>query len=391
MRAVTIVLKRQRHRLVRWWSQLWSTPDPFFIGQGAKGELKIVWIRIAVASGLFLIPFRELPPGASGGFRWGRLLAVAVAVAIGIAVRRITTRNRYRPFVGFATSALDVTMITAGLVALLVVDHPLAAVNSRVLFSVYFVAIGATTLRHDPRICALAGLLAVAQYATLVSFADTRWLLHRPEFLFQADGSFDLSSHYARLALLFSATVVAASAARQARHLRELSARDPLTGVLNRGFFDELADAEVRRTVRYDRSMTVALSDVDHFKHFNDRYGHLVGDEVLRGIGTMMSKVRQSDLVARYGGEEFILLFPETSAAAVLPKVERLWKRIQASGVTISIGLASIPEDGTDLRSLIDQADRRLYEAKDGGRNRIVGPGGILVAGEPATVPGTDA
>ena len=82
--------------------------------------------------------------------------------------------------------------------------------------------------------------------------------------------------------------------------------------------------------------------------------------------------------MARYGGEEFIILFPETPLDPVLNKLEQLRRRVEVSGVTVSIGAASMPDDGTEIRSVIDAADRRLYEAKRAGRNRVVGPGGVV-------------
>ena len=122
----------------------------------------------------------------------------------------------------------------------------------------------------------------------------------------------------------------------RAQTLRGLSAKDPLTGLMARGFFDERAAAEAARTVRYGRQLSVAMIDIDYFKRFNDTYGHAVGDEVLRVVGQMLQSVRQSDLVARYGGEEFIIIFPETVPEAAIEKAEELRKLIEPSMVTVS-------------------------------------------------------
>jgi len=133
--------------------------------------------------------------------------------------------------------------------------------------------------------------------------------------------------------------------------------------------------AEVARAVRHKHKLSVAMIDIDHFKQFNDTYGHMVGDEVLRLLADVLQKsVRRSDLVARYGGEEFIVLFPETPADRAVFKAEDLRKSVEPSSVTVSIGVAEIPSDGTDMRTVIDCADQRLYQAKRGGRNRVVGP-----------------
>jgi diguanylate cyclase (GGDEF)-like protein len=153
-----------------------------------------------------------------------------------------------------------------------------------------------------------------------------------------------------------------------------MSAKDPLTGLMARGFFDERAQAEAARTLRYGRHLSVEMIDIDFFKRFNDTYGHAVGDEVLRVVGGMLRSVRQSDLVARYGGEEFIIVFPETPPDAAVVKAEELRQVIEPSSVTVSIGVAGLPSDGDDIWMVIDKADQRLYEAKQGGRNRVVGP-----------------
>jgi diguanylate cyclase (GGDEF)-like protein len=230
-------------------------------------------------------------------------------------------------------------------------------------------------LRNDPRICALAGLGAVLEYAGLVAFADVRWGLTDGTFRLTEYGVFSVTGHYGRLILMAFAVLLSTSAVLRTQRLRWLAAKDPLTMLMNRGSFDERMQAEVARAVRHNRLLSVAMIDVDHFKQFNDSYGHIVGDEVLRSLGEMLQRsVRKSDLVARYGGEEFIVLFPETPAESAVSKAEDLRTIVQQSTVTVSIGVAELPSDGTDMRSLIDCADQRLYEAKHKGRNRVTGP-----------------
>jgi diguanylate cyclase (GGDEF)-like protein len=256
-------------------------------------------------------------------------------------------------------------------------------VNSRVVYPAYFVAIGAMALRYDARICVLSGLLGLLQYAAIVAYADMHWDLHAMPFSESEYGRFSLGTHYTRLAILFCAVLLSTDVALRKQRLRWLAAKDPLTGLLNRGFFDERMQAEVSRTNRTGRLLSVALIDIDLFKKFNDDFGHIVGDEVLKVLaGIFQKSLRKSDLIARYGGEEFIAMFPETPAEYAVLTAERLRVAVEQSTVTVSIGVAELPTDGKDMRTVIDQADVRLYEAKKAGRNRVIGPQDVDLAAE---------
>ena len=154
---------------------------------------------------------------------------------------------------------------------------------------------------------------------------------------------------------------------------------DPLTDLPNRAALDARLQEEVERAVRYRHPMSICFIDSDHFKAINDTGGHQVGDEILRGLGTVLrSTVRTPDFVARYGGEEFVIIAPGTwSADAAV-----LGRRIQAAvarelpqplgrPVTVSIGIAGVPEHGRDASAVLQVADIALYEAKRAGRNRV--------------------
>jgi diguanylate cyclase (GGDEF)-like protein len=171
----------------------------------------------------------------------------------------------------------------------------------------------------------------------------------------------------------------------QADILRSMAFLDGLTGVANRRQFDEAFHREWGACLRTGTSLALAMIDVDHFKQFNDTYGHQAGDKCLRAIaGALNADVgRPHDLIARYGGEEFACVLPDTNLAGAQVKAEKLRQSVQslsipheassaASVVTISLGLALfIPTDELTTERLLAAADAQLYKAKHTGRNRI--------------------
>jgi diguanylate cyclase (GGDEF)-like protein len=164
-----------------------------------------------------------------------------------------------------------------------------------------------------------------------------------------------------------------------ALELQERVLHDPLTGLGNRRFVDERVEPMAQQCSRSARPLTLALIDVDRFKSINDRFGHEIGDRVLRQLAQMLKEnTRGSDLLVRYGGEEFLVVFPDTHPELVFEVCERLRERVQAYpwqafaadlSVTLSIGLASAAPYALD--QLIAQADRAMYRAKHLGRNQV--------------------
>ncbi len=149
----------------------------------------------------------------------------------------------------------------------------------------------------------------------------------------------------------------------------ELARVDGLTGVLNRRELDARMEAELRRCQRHERPCSVVLMDVDHFKNINDTRGHAAGDDVLRGIGAMLRTVtRTVDVVGRFGGDEFVVVMPDAPREHLLPFVLRAGEAAAALGVSLSMGGATAPLDGTSPVTLLAAADQRLYQAKHAGR-----------------------
>jgi diguanylate cyclase (GGDEF)-like protein len=170
----------------------------------------------------------------------------------------------------------------------------------------------------------------------------------------------------------------------QKNELERLSKIDALTNIYNRGYFNVEFEKKWEYASRLKLRLSLLLVDVDHFKAFNDNYGHLLGDACLAHIAKIINQVgkRDTDLAARFGGEEFVLLILENEGKETAKIAEVLRQRIETSPfyvdgksfpVTVSIGVASIqPSQKTDSRQLIEQADTALYKAKNEGRNRVI-------------------
>ncbi|HSN93256.1 MAG TPA: GGDEF domain-containing protein [Anaeromyxobacteraceae bacterium] len=175
--------------------------------------------------------------------------------------------------------------------------------------------------------------------------------------------------------------------ARYQMRLAESALQDPLTGLYNRRHFEERLGAELAAAQRHARPVSLLLVDIDHFKSVNDRHGHLAGDEALKRVGAVLGgALRKEDVLARYGVEEFVVIARETGLAGAGALAERIRQAVERApltwegsevGLTVSVGVtvaAGIPEyvAGRTDRELFQSADRALYAAKQGGRNRVV-------------------
>ena len=170
--------------------------------------------------------------------------------------------------------------------------------------------------------------------------------------------------------------------------IRILSITDPLTGSYNRGYLNERLPGEIKRAMRYGSPLSLIMSDIDHFKEVNDTHGHLTGDRALRELVQSIRESIRDDLdwVARYGGEEFVIVLPETDVEGAIRLAERMrrdlsQRAIEARGkdisITISCGVTGFDAITADERispeAMLNQADDFMYQAKEQGRNRVVG------------------
>jgi diguanylate cyclase (GGDEF)-like protein len=369
---------------------LWSRPDPALAAAGIEGELVVARVRVLAMALLMIAPTWNIlhaphDPIHVTGFSV-TLVATIAAFAIWFALRR----GQWRPWIAFASSAFDVTMVSTALASFLLVGSPMVALNSKVTFEMYFLAITATSLRYDARVCIAAGLLAVAQYAGLWAFASSRFDLHAEEFV-AAAGPYLPVDLWTRLILLAIATLLAVTLVRRAQRLLYLAARDRLTGLFNRGHFDRAIANAMEVAERSGAPVSLVLLDIDHFKGINDEHGHASGDLTIKLVADRLARaMRRTDVVARYGGEEFVVLLPGTSPAVALDRIETMRRELAAAPldlgnghsltVSFSAGVAGVPEDGARLSpdELVTCADMRLLGAKRAGRARCVGPVAVV-------------
>ncbi|MBU2689074.1 MAG: diguanylate cyclase [Actinobacteria bacterium] len=185
------------------------------------------------------------------------------------------------------------------------------------------------------------------------------------------------------LALVQNQVTIVIDNARLYEAARQLAITDGLTKIYNHRFFQELFEKEYKRSDRYNTIFSLIMLDIDLFKKVNDTYGHLCGDEILKGLANLIKGcLRSMDVVARYGGEEFAILLPETNGTEAYQTAERIRRAVegytfmgteQGLKVTVSQGVATYPSEGVHERAdIIAKADEALYEAKEGGRNKVV-------------------
>jgi two-component system cell cycle response regulator len=183
------------------------------------------------------------------------------------------------------------------------------------------------------------------------------------------------------LTVLANQLAVALSNAASVKRLEELATTDGLTGCFNKRYFNEQLRAKLSAAERFERKLSLVITDIDHFKGVNDTYGHAAGDAVIRELGAILIRLkRETDVVARFGGEEFCILCEETGAEGAMQLAERVREELAATSfetelgklqVTCSLGVATYPEHAKTREALFEGADRALYRAKHGGRNRV--------------------
>lgn len=222
----------------------------------------------------------------------------------------------------------------------------------------------------------------------LVRFKNYQPITGREDFMYQNTTMFPLRSTNGDIThiclVIYDVTDVATNRhllQRANLQLQKLSSTDGLTGLYNRGHWEDLLKLEYARHSRYGAVSSLVMCDIDHFKHVNDTYGHQAGDKVIELVSQLIrTHVRDADIAGRYGGEEFAVLLPDTDKAGAKVFCERLRQAVEEGEVeheghkircTISLGAADLSRPTTEYKTLIEWADRALYQAKKNGRNQV--------------------
>lgn len=365
--------------------RLLQAPDDLMLEAGAVGEILVARIRLVVVLLIVTMPVIALVTGApieevrTGGAV--SLAALSLSVLLLYKARRQRAGVRWR----FASAAFDVTSVSLVLGLFLMQQLPHVAINSRVVWELYLISVAATALRGDPRVCLFAGLLALLQYAIVIAAATTLFGdLSDPKWAPFLYGHLSWGDQISRLMLIAMATVLALASVHQTGRLLLMSSQDKLTGLRNRAWLDSRMERELAEAARQQRSVCLAMVDVDGFKRFNDHFGHLCGDAALRSIGQRLRARFSGDgFVARYGGEEFTVVLPgldldrafeccdRVRARFETDRIEAAGERPEIPSPTLSFGLAEW-RPGESVGALVDRADQALIEAKRSGRNRVV-------------------
>lgn len=360
-------------------ASLRERPDEILLEVGAGGELLLARMRVLISVLLLVLPLTNWLAGggvyeSAAGFAGAVVILLFSRVWLALAQRR--RRHRWLPA---ASSAFDVTMVSLVLF-LLGMDNPAAALNSVVVWACYPLAVFATALRHDVRVTLFAGALAMLQSALL-------WLamtaMADGPLVSAAYGTVSAGTQLQRQVLLIAVTLVTAAVVFRAQRLTQLSGTDGLTGLPNRSYLTHRVPQQVAEARNEGETLSLALIDLDNFRHINAELGHLAGDRALRhAVKVLRLELGREEPMIRVGGEEFVLVL-RLPIGAAWERVEALRRKLEAQPfvpdpdveprrLTLSAGLASSPQDANELSGLMKRADQRLRVAKAAGRNRVV-------------------
>lgn len=320
---------------------------------------------IRVVSWAFLMAIAVFA-AASGVFNTelsGIVVLIAVTGLVMLLIQDVLPRTVLRRFKGALQVVLALAFAT-GLVALT------GGLGSPFTFT-YPLIVGAGALLVAPRIALALAVLATVSYLAAGLYVD-------PNPTTQS-----LVLMAVNLTGLYLLAYIGTAVGREQRRARDaairLSTIDSLTGLYNRTFFFSALEREIARGDRSGRAFCLVMLDLDDLKSVNDRFGHIAGDQVLRGVSEVVkSGVRKIDVAARYGGDEFVALLPETDPTGGWVLAEKIRLTVAEQGMpgidpapTVSVGVVSYPADGRSADALLVSADRAMYASKRGGKNRV--------------------
>ena len=354
-------------------------PDEIMLEIGAGGELLVARIRVVATLLLLLLPITNLLMGGSLYESMSGAAGTIGAFLLSLLWLQLSKHHRMYRWLPFVSAACDVTAVSVVLF-LLSLQNPSAGLNSVVVWCCYPLAIAATALRNDVRVCMLAGGLAIAQFSLLSFFIMTQ----NHDAVMSADyGVVSVSNQIQRVVVLLAISMLTAVIVYRMQLLVQLSGTDGLTGLPNRLYLNHRVPHLLQQAKTDNATLSLAIIDMDLFKRINDDLGHLVGDKaLLHVVQTLREELDAEEPLIRIGGEEFLLVMRMPIGNA-WERIEFLRKRLNANpflshpdaaprGMSFSAGLACCPHDASDISGLLKHADRRLRAAKQQGRNRVI-------------------
>jgi len=271
-----------------------------------------------------------------------------------------------------AVVAADILAVMTFLGGAVLLDRSMAAVNSQAAFCAYFVVVAMSNLRSNQRAALLAAVAIPASYAAVL-FLAVAWRhveLAPPDPRYR---EFRWEVQIIKLLVLVGVTWMARVEATLGVRERTRASLDPLTGVFNRRYLEEVLSVEVRRALRRQQPLAVLMLDLDGFKGYNDTNGHLAGDRLLVEVATALSgAIRAGDLIARYGGDEFVILLPHTPGETAR-RVARELMNVVPSSVTLCAGVGCVGAGVDTVEKLLLAADAALRRAKTAGSGVVAG------------------
>ncbi|MEO8002510.1 MAG: GGDEF domain-containing protein [Arenimonas sp.] len=353
-------------------------PDEIMLEIGAGGELLVARIRIVAVSLLLLLPITNLLLGGSFYESMSGAAGTIGAFLLSLLWLQLSKHHRMYRWLPFVSAACDVSAVSVVLL-LLSLQNPSAGLNSVVVWSCYPLAIMATALRNDVRVCLLSGALAIVQFSLLSIF-----IMQQGGTVASIDyGIVSVSNQVQRVLLLIAISMLAAVIVYRMQLLVLLSGTDGLTGLPNRLYLNHRVPHLLQQAKTDNATLSIAIIDMDLFKRINDDLGHIVGDRALRHVvQTFREQLDAEEPLIRIGGEEFLLVMRMPIGNA-WERIEFLRKQLNANpfllhpdsaprALSFSAGLACCPHDASDISGLLKHADRRLRAAKLQGRNRVI-------------------
>jgi diguanylate cyclase (GGDEF)-like protein len=373
------------------WNQLRRRWIEFMVGRPEDRLIAGLWSAEEGRRALFvgLLGLLILPAivglGLAPGDAVGRWALVATAAAALFAASEIEADRRARgaallPVIGGLVYGLTVSGVFA---AVLWAELPGAWGRHSVAFLLYPLLVLASALRGDPRFTVALGVFATLGYGLVVAAAPGL-ASSDPEKAARLALDFDATNTGIQFVTLVCATLLGAASADRGRTLRRLSHCDPLTGLINGASFERCLERDAQRCLATALPLSLAVIDLDRFRHLNEAHGHAFGDAILRWVADLLREsFRNTDIVARLEGERFAVAFLDSDHPALVQRLEALRSEVASLEVrraglpepvrlTVSAGLARFPREGGSVEELIELAHERLHDAKRAGRDRVV-------------------